>query len=740
MHSETLIVSPEIAAPRRSATLVDVLRDRATSLRDKVAFRFVREAEGPVEQRTYRELFERASAIAAELQTRAASGDRVLMVYPPGLEFVEAFFGCMLAGVVAVPTAAPGRRRPGAPLAAIRAASSPKLVLTSSTFVDEIDWREALGRSSRELPRLSTDQVSTDRQRDWRKPSLEAEDIAFLQYTSGSTSSPKGVMLTHANLLANSALIQQGFGTNTESRGVFWLPLYHDMGLIGGVLQPLFCGGTSTLLAAAAFLQRPALWLEEISRMRATISGAPDFAYDLCARRITADERRHLDLSSWQVAFTGAERVRVPTLERFAEAFGPCGFRAESFFPCYGLAEATLMVSGGPRGRRPTVLHVSASSLAEHKVDEVAPEDPASRALSSCGVCLTGQQVLVVDPDSRRLCDAQSVGEIWVAGPSVAQGYFENPARTAESFGGYLADSGAGPYLRTGDLGFIRDGQLYVTGRLKDLLIIRGRNFYPDDIEQSVLGAHPALRLGCCVAIAVDDGEVERLVIVQEVEPRSRGIDTAAALQAIHRAVTAQHEVEVDTIVLVKAGEIPRTSSGKPRRSACRDRHLANEMAVVASWKAQRDAGIEALPESIEPMAPRDVSAGEIETWLTQRIAGRLGLPTHEIRPTTPFLEFGMGSLDAVELAAGLEKWLGRRLSPTALYNHPNIAALSKWLATPLPTASETADGATDSAAATAIVPTLDPAQCLAEIAQQTDDELAAFIQAEMAKISGPDA
>lgn len=735
MHSETLVAPSGIVAARRSSTLVDLLRDRAGTFRDKVAFRFVREADAQVDQLTYRQLFERSCAVAAELQGRVAPGDRVMLVYPPGLEFVEAFFGCLLAGVVAVPTAAPGRRRPGAPLASIRTAADPELVLSTTLLGAETNWSEVMGRGSRPLPLVATNEIPTTRHRDWRKPTVEAEDVAFLQYTSGSTSTPKGVVLTHGNLLANATLIQYGFGTSSESRGVFWLPLYHDMGLIGGVLQPLFCGGTSTLLAATAFLQRPALWLEEISRNRATISGGPDFAYDLCARKISESERERLDLSSWQVAFTGAERVRAATLERFAAAFAPSGFRSESFFPCYGLAEATLMVSGGPRGRRPTVVHVSPSALTEHRVEEIPQDESTSRALVGCGASLPSQQVVIVDPDTRKACEASQVGEVWVSGPSVAQGYYEQPARTAETFGGYLADSGEGPFLRTGDLGFVREGQLFVTGRMKDLLIIRGRNYYPDDIEQSVLGSHPALRLGCCVAVAVDDGESERLVIVQEVEPRLREFDSAAALQAIHRAVTAQHEVEIDTIVLVKAGEIPKTSSGKPRRSACRDKHVSGELAVLATWQARRDFGANESQETNETIAPADVTVSDIEQWLTQRIASRLHLPSTEVRPSTPFLEFGMGSLDAVELAAGIEKWLGRRLSPTALYNHPNIAALAKWLAAPQPSAEELA-ASEESAAAAALVASIDPEQCRAEVAQQSDDELAAFIQAEMDKLA----
>lgn len=739
MHSETLIAPRGLAESRRESTLVDLLWSRVGSLREKVAFRFVREADGQVDELTYRALYERAAAIAGELQSRVATGDRVLLVYPPGLEFVEAFFGCLMAGVVAVPVAAPARRRAGSPLTAICTAANPELVLSSGAFGSELDWTEVLGRSTRALPWLATDSVPTERRHDWRKPTIDAQDTAFLQYTSGSTSSPKGVVLSHSNLLSNASLIQQAFGTNLESRGVFWLPLYHDMGLIGGVLQPLFCGGTSTLLAAAAFLQRPALWLEEISRRKATISGGPDFAFDLCARKVTASERARLDLSSWQLAFTGAERVRAKTLERFAEVFAPCGFRAESFFPCYGLAEATLMATGGPRGRRPLVCHVASEPLSMHEVRETAPDAPMARALVACGASLPGQRVVVVDPDTRRPCSDDRVGEIWVQGPSVAQGYFEHPVATAEMFGGYLADSGEGPFLRTGDLGFLRQGQLYVTGRMKDMLILRGRNHYPEDIESSVVGAHPALRLGCCVAVAVDDGDGERLVVVQEVEPRQREFDADAALHTIHRTVSAQHDVEIDTILLVKAGEIPRTSSGKPRRAACRERYLQNELATLAVWQAKRTPfEPDAESESDErPAQPRQVDAAEIEAWLTQRIAGRLQMPTAEVRSTTPFLEFGMGSLDAVELAAGLEKWLGRRLSPTALYNHPNIAALARWLADTQNSSAESAVAASAPSAPAAPASTVDVERCLEEVRSQSDDDLAAFIAAEMAKLNG---
>ncbi len=325
-------------------------------------------------------------------------------------------------------------------------------------------------------------------------------------------------------------------------------------------------------------MQRPALWLETISQTRAAVSGGPDFAYDLCVRKISPDERKKLDLSHWKVAFTGAERIRVETIERFAEAFASCGFRRESFFPCYGLAEATLMVSGGPRQTAPTIVHVRADALGGGRAREVSHADPSARTLVGCGQCLPGQKILIVDSRTRRPCDDREVGEIWVQGPSVGGGYFQRPEVTAATFDGRLATSGEGPFLRTGDLGFLHAGQLFVTGRIKDVIIIRGRNYYPEDIEHSVERADAAFRIGYCAAFSVDVGNRERLVVVQEIEPRRRNLEAEAALQAVRRAIAAEHELEVYAIVLAKAGEIPKTSSGKTRRSACRERYLSGQL------------------------------------------------------------------------------------------------------------------------------------------------------------------
>jgi acyl carrier protein len=470
------------------------------------------------------------------------------------------------------------------------------------------------------------------------------------------------------------------------------------------------------------------------------VSGGPDFAFDLCARKIRPEDREGLDLRSWKVAFVGAEPIRAQTLQRFEEAFAPCGFRREAFFPCYGLAEATLMVSGGPRQAGPTVIRVQGAALARHKVREVAAGDPASRRVVACGESLPGQRIAIVDPDTRLACEDEGVGEVWIRGASVACGYFGRPEATAATFGACLADTGEGPFLRTGDLGFLREGRLFVTGRLKDLIIIRGQNFYPEDIEQSVERAYEGLRVGYCAAFSVDgafgngDGEcgngngnpggeeeAERLVIVQEVEPRRRDFDAHRALHAIRRAVTTRHEIEVHAIALVAAGMLPKTSSGKTRRSACREQYLKRQMTVLAAWTANLDETEETDDENGDgqlDQSPRAVTATEVEAWLTERIAARLHLCRAQVQATTPFVEFGMGSLDAVAIAGDLERWLGRTLSPTAIYNYPTISALARWLA------NEPADG---SQPARRTREDLDPTQLDRELRQMTAEEMEQF-------------
>jgi acyl transferase domain-containing protein/acyl-CoA synthetase (AMP-forming)/AMP-acid ligase II/acyl carrier protein len=662
-----------------SSSVCAILRTRATQHPELRLFSFIASGEGETTHLTYGGLDLRARVLAGRLQERGLAGERALLLYPPGLEFIAAFLGCLYASVVAVPATLPRINRPMGRLRAIATDAAPGAVLTTSALLPESErWAEQVPELAG-LVRLATDTDGLDeRLADaWREPGEGPETLAFLQYTSGSTAAAKGVMVTHGNLLHNSALIQRVFGSTPEGRGVFWLPLYHDMGLIGGVLQTLYCGGSSTLLSPVAFLQRPFRWLQTISQTRATISGGPNFAYDLCARKIADEQKAELDLSCWTVAFNGAEPIRPETLDRFAEAFAPCGFRPEAFLPCYGLAEATLMVSGGPSSASPVVLALSGAALERNQIVEAASDEPGARRLVGSGQFAKDQTVAIVDPETRIRGLADRVGEIWVAGPSVARGYWNRPEATEETFRATLADTGEGPYLRTGDLGLLKDGELFVTGRLKDLIIIRGRNVYPQDIEWTVERCHPALRAEGGAAFAVEVAGEERLVIVHEAE-RVKEAEAEVVARAIRKTVAEQHELDIYVVCLIKPLTLPKTSSGKVQRHACCDGFLAGTLETVGMFL--QEIGEE--PPQVAATKPRsehDTSA--IARWLAERIARPLGVNPSRIDLHTPFASFGLSSLQAVGLAGELQDWLGRPLTPTLVYEYPTIEALAQHLA-----------------------------------------------------------
>ncbi|HZF08718.1 MAG TPA: fatty acyl-AMP ligase [Thermoanaerobaculia bacterium] len=578
------------------ASWIEVLRLRASREEpSRPAYLFLTDGEREADQRTYADLERRALALGAALQQRGLSGKRALLLLPPGLAFVDAFLGCLCAGVVAVPAYPPASDRPNdrtlPRLRAIAADARPAVVLTTAAFAGHITpLAAALGASC-----LAVEEVPDDLAATWQDPGVGRDTLAFLQYTSGSTAAPKGVMISHGNLLANEVMIQAAFAQTAESVIVGWLPLYHDMGLIGNVLQPLFVGAPCVLMSPLAFLQRPRRWLEAITRYRATTSGGPNFAYDLCVRRVGPADRAGLDLSTWQVAFNGAEPVREESLERFGEAFAEHGFHRSAFYPCYGLAEATLFVSGSGRTAEPVVGEFDAEALA---ADRVAPAPPAtpesdgrSRRLVGCGHAWGEEELVIADPEQGTECPAGRVGEIWIAGPHVARGYWHRPEETARDFGAQLAGPAGprGPFLKSGDLGFIQDGQLFIAGRAKDLVILRGRNLYPQDLELTAERGHGALRAGCSAAFSVEREGEERLILVMEVD---RGTDPAEfekIAEAVRVAVARDHEARVEDLVLLAPGSIPKTSSGKIQRHACRAAFLAGEPAEA--WRSSLSAG-----------------------------------------------------------------------------------------------------------------------------------------------------
>ncbi|MEB3360477.1 MAG: AMP-binding protein [Synechococcales bacterium] len=535
---------------------------------------------------SYAELLGRASAIATQLNGFA--NQPVLLAFPTGLDFVAAFFGCLQAGAIAVPVPLPGRHQGLARWQHVVADAQPGAILTTSQQLARV--RSLVDAVADKVPHpiacMSPPLIEDETLHQPWNPAISMDDIALLQYTSGSTSQPRGVMVSHHNLMHNLALIYDRFGHSPDSYGVIWLPPHHDMGLIGGILQPLYGGFPVTLMSPDSLLRQPIRWLQAISKLGGTTSGGPNFAYERCLQRITPEQRRRLDLSRWELAFIGAEPVRAGTLEQFAATFSECGFRAEAFYPCYGLAEATLFVSGGAKLTQPATCSVERTALVQGQV--VDSQEDGVR-LVSCGQAAE-QVMVIVDPQTHQPCGSGQVGEIWLAGPSIAQGYWQQAQATQETFKAELAD-GTGPFLRTGDLGFLRHGELFVTGRIKDLMIIRGQNHYPQDIEQAIAQSHAAVQAQPGAAFSLEIDGVEKLIAVQEVKRTAlRSLNADAVIDAIRSAVSYQHGLQVHTVVLLKPGSVPKTTSGKVQRHACKAAFQNGTLNAVSYWSLSESA------------------------------------------------------------------------------------------------------------------------------------------------------
>jgi acyl-CoA synthetase (AMP-forming)/AMP-acid ligase II len=607
------------------STYVDVLHARAESQPERPALTFlIGGDDANTTSLTYAAMLDRVKAIAVELSKNASPGDRAILLYPPGVEFYEAFLGCLFAGVIAVPMfpPTPSRLREAAPrLIEMFRSSAPRVVMTPSVLRSHAELL-TMHYDQQELLRwVHNDTVDQRQSFRWRRPDgLDASSIAFLQYTSGSTGKPKGAMVTHGNLLANSKMILKAFELDEKDTVVHWLPAYHDMGLIGCGLAPLSGGGHIVFMSPWDFLTRPIRWLKAITRYRGTANAAPNFAFDLCVRRVSDADKATLDLSSWRAAMNGSEPINAGTLQRFADAFGGCGFKVSSYRPCYGLAEATLLVAGTAAGPEAAKIYVDREELAKNHVVPCSPDHPTAACLVASGRVVEEGTVVIVDPTTSQPLPESEVGEIWIRGPFVAMGYWRDHETTEETFRARLAD-GTGPFLRTGDLGFLRGDKLVVTGRIKDLIIWHGVNYYPQDIEATAEEVH-GVRRGRTAAFGVPVGDEERVVIIVEFDrrhaqrtepvpaererrwnheiptgimmipseapPSVRGEETqppptSVLVNAIKEAVGGHHGLPVHDVVLVPPGAIPRTSSGKTKRRATRELYLKGELSTVAS-------------------------------------------------------------------------------------------------------------------------------------------------------------
>ena len=575
-----------------SATFCEVLHQRVTQNPDQLAFLYLKNGETADDRITYQDLDLKATAIAAHLSALIPPGERAVLIYPyeAGIEFITAFLGCLYAGVVAVPSHPPRSRYTLSDLSDRIETTQANLILSTPALTPKLK-RQLLGPNQptthRSLQWLTTHTIDLNPSASWTPPQIGGHTLAFLQFTSGSTGKPKGVMIDHNCLLYNQQVLQQAFGHSTQSVGVGWLPLFHDMGLIGNALQALYLGTSCVLMSPLAFFQKPIRWLQAISKYRATTSGGPNFAYDLLCQQVQEDQLIDLDLSCWEVAFSGAEAVRVETLDRFVAKFQGCGFQRQAFYPCYGMAEATLFITGGDKTEAPVIQHLQAEALEQNQVALARPQQQRVQTLVSCGQPWLDGKIAIVDPGTLTCCPGDRIGEIWVSTVGLGQGYWQQHELTAQTFQAHLQDTGEGPFLRTGDLGFLLDGNLFITGRRHDVLVFWGLNHYPQHIEQTLSHCHPGFNANSCAAFSIPVEGQERLVIAQEVQRSYRhSLRAQEVASTIHWVAFQDHFVDVHIFALVAPGGLPKTPSGKIQRQACRQQFLDNTLNVLDEWRS----------------------------------------------------------------------------------------------------------------------------------------------------------
>ncbi len=678
------------ATPGGVTSLTGLLKLRA--LREGGRRVFVALADGEREEAslTHDQLHRAARTVGAHLAAAGATGERVLLVYQPGLDYAVAFYGCLYAGAVAVPVYPPDPARLERSLLRLRAVvedcrpafgvtTTPLLRMAQSVLGDDPLFRS--------LRWLATDRLDPAVAAGWEEPPATADSLAFIQYTSGSTGAPKGVMVSHGNALHNADMIAFGGAYGRDTVSVLWLPTYHDLGLMMGIILPLYTDFLSVLMSPADFLRRPLRWLEAITRYRATHCGGPNFAYDLCARKATPEEVEGLDLASWVNAYNGAEPIGKATLDRFAARFSSCGFRPEAFCPVYGLAECTVAVTGGKtHGGVPDCLELAEPALRAGRVRPAAPGSGTVKHLMACGRILRhGYDVRIVDPDTGAPSADDRVGEIWVRSPSVALGYWGRPDESEQVFRAAIAPTGEGPFLRTGDLGVVRGDDLFVTGRIKDLVIVRGVNHYPQDIEATVQACHADLRPGCGAAFSVETGGEEKLVVVQEVVPgRAVGADWRGVVGAVRAAVLEAHDLQAWAVVLVAPGTIPKTSSGKIQRRACRASFLDGSLDEVArSVLADSETpAAEGLPDREALLArPADERPAFLLDAMRRQLASLLRVVPDEVPAGQPLVELGVDSLAIMELRHRVAADLRLELPVEVLLAGARLESLADYLA-----------------------------------------------------------
>jgi len=684
----------------KATTFIDIIRIRAEQNPDYRALTFLTN-NGNLEL-TYSELDIKIRRLAARLQNMGLEGERALLLYPPGFDYIVGYFACLYSGVIAVPVYPPdpsNLRKTLPRLQAIVKDAKAIVALSTQEILDDVkninshDSKLTDSNNMSEqfnlilnLKWLATDNLGNGFEENWKYPNVNSESIAYLQYTSGSTGAPKGVMINHQNLLHNSNMIYHGFGLDNDGyEGVIWLPIYHDMGLIGGILQPIFAGFHFTLLSPIDFLKRPLRWLQIISDIKdkSVVSGGPNFAYDLCLRASNQQKREKLDLCNWKLAFSGAEPVRAETINEFSKAFEVSGFEKKAFYPCFGLAEGTLIVSGGDTNNEPLEISIDKEKLKSNKAVEVTDYNIEKIKFVSSGTSLLDGIIKIVNHETRTICEDNEIGEVWAASQSIAQGYWEKPVVSRETFQAYTSDTNEGPFLRTGDLGFMVEDELFITGRLKDLIIIRGSNHYPQDIEATVENSNNLLRPGGTASFSADVNNEEQLVIVQEARAK-QNVNWEDVVEDIKKAVLEIHNILPHTIVLIQPKSIFKTSSGKIKRNATKQAFSEKSLDIIFEWNIlEQNNSIKSENIEVELDTSEITKSGSKENLtnlLIEKLALELKVDKSKINTDQPFVNYGLDSAKSVQLVGQLEEDVGRNLDVTILWTYPTIEKLVEHL------------------------------------------------------------
>lgn len=632
-------------------TMVELLLKHAKNLPDKVVYRLLEDGINEKDSITYAEMVMKAKAIAAKLLNEGEKGDRVLLLFPTGVDFITAFFACFFAGMIAVPTYPPKRNKANERFRSIVTDSKPAFILTTTDIHSDLLKHLLLEGLPPVNEILIYDDIPIEGAGEWKDPDIRPDDLALLQYTSGSTGSPSGVMVHHANIIHNLEFIKQSFGLEEHSVGVNWLPNFHDMGLIGCLIEAAYIGGTNVIIPPLAFMKSPTNWFRAITKYRGATGGGPNFAFDYCIEKTSEDELSEFDLSSLRPMYCGAEPIRASTLTKFTDKFKKAKFTASQFLPVYGMAESVLIVTGGDYDADPVYFSIDAKSAEDRQViPAIAGKE--TRILTACGYPWLDMEVTIVNPENTEPSPKGSIGEIWVRGPSVAQGYWNDNERTQYTFNAFIKSTKDGPWLRTGDLGFIHEGQLYISGRMKDLIILRGSNYFPNDIEESMEQCHAALRQNASVALSADIEGKERLVVLAEVERTyMRNLNEDEIFESVRQSIFEEHGIQPHAICLIRTGSAEKTSSGKIRRFAMKKAWQNEELNIIASWEMKTETGSISSEIGFRPEFLRE--------WMINWMAQKLELDPGKIDPDKPVSAYGLDSITAVSLERDVNKQFG---------------------------------------------------------------------------------